>query len=178
MKKTLKIIGIILVIIIILGLIFFIVDYNLVKKQEKPIFCIKNPAGTIRDGGTIEYFGLGYKVIDFNTLGGYKEIKIGSWFMDYDDFSEEIQKVEEENRNEEFSFCGIVTKVEENLFFVKPDANEEIARSADLVMVGKLKNDTDIKIEVGEKIRIIYDGMVMTTYPAQINAIRYEKVNE
>lgn len=178
MKKTLKIIGIILVIIIILGLIFFIVDYNLVKKQEKPIFCIKNPAGTIRDGGTIEYLGLGYKVIGFNTLGGYKEIKIGSWFMDYDDFSEEIQKVEEENRNEEFSFCGIVTKVEENLFFVKPDANEEIARSADLVMVGKLKNDTDIKIEVGEKIRIIYDGMVMTTYPAQINAIRYEKVNE
>ena len=80
------------------------VDYNLVKKQEKPIFCIKNPAGTIRDGGTIEYIGIGYKVIDFNTSNGYKEMKIGSWFMDYNDFNEEIQKVEEENMNEEFSF--------------------------------------------------------------------------
>lgn len=177
MKKILKIIGVILLIIIVLGIIFFSVDYNLVKKQEKPIFCIKNPAGTIRDGGTIEYIGIGYKVIDFNTSNGYKEMKIGSWFMDYNDFNEEIQKVEEENMNEEFSFYGTITQIEENLFFVKPDVNEQIARSTDLVMVGKLKNNTDAKYEIGDRIKVIYDGMVMTTYPAQINVISYKKIN-
>ena len=67
MKKALKVIGIILGIIIILGLIFFVVDYNRVKNNERPIFCISNPAGTINDGGTVEFFGLGYKVIDFHV---------------------------------------------------------------------------------------------------------------
>ena len=71
----------------------FIVDYNRVQKQEKPIFCIENPAGEISDGGTIEYFGLGYKVIDFHTLAGFDDIKIGTWFMTYNDFEEEIKNI-------------------------------------------------------------------------------------
>ena len=100
MKKALKVIGIILGIIIILGLIFFVVDYNRVKNNERPIFCISNPAGTISDGGTVEFFGLGYKVIDFHTLAGFDDIKIGTWFIDYNDFEEEMkayEKIFEEN---------------------------------------------------------------------------------
>ena len=89
MKKKIKILLIVLGVIIILGLIFFVVDYNRVKSKEKPIFCIHNPAGVINDGGTVEYFGLGYKVIDFNMLNGYDEMKIGSWFMKYEDFEDE-----------------------------------------------------------------------------------------
>ena len=91
MKKVLKILFIIIGIIVVLGVVFFIVDYNRVQKQEKPIFCIQNPAGIINDGGTIEYFGLGYKVIDFHTLAGFDDIKIGSWSMDYYDFEEEMK---------------------------------------------------------------------------------------
>ena len=94
MKKLLKVIGIVLGIIVVLGMVFFIVDYNRVQKQEKPIFCIQNPDGGIMDGGTIEYFGLGYKVIDFHTLAGFDDIKIGTWFMDYNDFEEEIKAYE------------------------------------------------------------------------------------
>ena len=90
MKKGIKVLFIVLGVIIILGLIFFAIDYNRVQKQEKPLFCIQYPAGVIKDGGTIEYFGLGYKVIDFNRLNGYDEIKIGSWFMKYEDFENEF----------------------------------------------------------------------------------------
>lgn len=90
MKKWIKVLLIVLGVIIILGLVFFAIDYNRVQKQEKPLFCIQYPAGVIRDGGTIEYFGLGYKVIDFNMLNGYDEIKIGSWFMKYEDFENEF----------------------------------------------------------------------------------------
>ena len=77
--------------------IFFTVDYNRVQKQEKPIFCIQNPAGIISNGGTIEYFRIGYKVIDFHTLAGYDDIKIGSWFMDYNDFEEEMSSNANDN---------------------------------------------------------------------------------
>ena len=89
MKKGIKILLIILGVIIILGLIFFAIDYSRVQKQEKPLFCIQHPAGIIMDGGTVEYLGLGYKVIDFNRVNGYDEMKIGSWFMKYEDFENE-----------------------------------------------------------------------------------------
>ena len=94
MKKILKVVAGILGIIVVLGIVFFTVDYNRVKNQEKPIFCIKSQAGGIMDGGTIEYFGLGYKVIDFHTIAGFDDIKIGTWFMDYNDFEEEIKAYE------------------------------------------------------------------------------------
>ncbi len=97
MKKRIKILLIILGVIILLGLIFFAVDYNRVQKQEKPIFCINY--STLRDGGTKEYIGLGYKVIDFNMLNGYNEMKIGSWFMQYEDFESEYSAYTEKQLN-------------------------------------------------------------------------------
>lgn len=178
MKKTFKVICGILGTIVVLGIVFFTVDYNRAKNQEKPIFCIQNPAGRIADGGTIEYFGLGYKVIDFHTLAGFDDVKIGSWSMKCDDFKEEMRKYEEKMTQVEYSFCGTITQIEENLFFVKPDENEEIRKSADLIMVQKLKIDTNVKFEIGERIKVTYDGNVLETYPAQINAINYEEISE
>ena len=106
MKKELKILFIVLGIILVLGAIFFVIDYDRAKKQEKPIFCIN--IATYRDGGTKEYLGLGYKVIDFHTLEGFDDIKIGTWFINYNDFNEEMKvyetKFEEELRkNEEYT---------------------------------------------------------------------------
>ena len=93
MKKVFKVIGIMLGIFIILGLIFFIIDYNRVNNNKRPIFCIENP-DYIMDGGTAEFFGLGYKVIDFHTISGFDDIKIGTWFMKYEDFEKEMEKFE------------------------------------------------------------------------------------
>ena len=90
MKKGIKILLVILGVIIILGLIFFAVDYNRVQNHEKPIFCINY--ATANDGGTKEYLGLGYKVIAFNRLDGYNEIKIGPWTMKYEDFEDEYKE--------------------------------------------------------------------------------------
>ena len=95
MKKLLKVVGLILVILIILGIIFFIIDYSRVQNNETPLFCILKDEAN--DGGTKIYLGLGYKVIDFHTLAGYDDIKIGSWFMDYNDFEHEIKEYEEKN---------------------------------------------------------------------------------
>lgn len=76
----------------------------------------------------------------------------------------------------EHSFCGVIKQVEKNLFFVEPNEGEEIRKSADLIMIGKLQLDTNVKFVVGEKVKIIYDGYVMETYPAQVKAIRYENI--
>lgn len=87
MKKGVKIVGIILGIIIALGIIFFAIDYNRARNNEQPMFCVQ--IDEVNDGGSKIYLGLGYKVIDFNTLSGFDDVKIGTWFMNYDDFNEE-----------------------------------------------------------------------------------------
>lgn len=92
MKKVIKILLIIILLIVVLALIFFAVDYLRVQNDKKPIFCIT--LGGYSDGGTVEYFGLGYKVIDFNRLSGYDEKKIGTWNMQYGDFYDEIENYE------------------------------------------------------------------------------------
>lgn len=43
-------------------------------------------------------------------------------------------------------------------------------------MVGKLKLDTNVKFEIGERVKITYNGDVMETYPVQITAIKYESL--
>ncbi len=67
-EKRKKIIFKILVAIAI-WIIFFTVDYIRTQKQKLPIFCSKLfGLFSYQDGGTVEYIGLGYKVIDFHSL--------------------------------------------------------------------------------------------------------------
>ncbi len=69
MKKSVKIVGIILGIIFLLGIIFFAIDYNRAKNNEQPMFCVQ--IDEVNDGGSKIYLGLGYKVIDFNISSGF-----------------------------------------------------------------------------------------------------------
>ena len=55
--------------------------------------------------------------------------------------------IEDTVDNTEYSFCGTITQVEKNLFFVEPDEGEEIRKSSDLIMVGKLKLDTNNSVK-------------------------------
>ena len=191
MKKGLKILFIIIGIIIVLGIVFFMVDYNRVQKQEKPIFCIQNPAGIISDGGTIEYFGLGYKVIDFHTLAGYDDIKIGSWFIDYNDFEEEMKEYEERFEEE-------LRQKEDNIGDVFNAKIKEIREYNEITTIliegletndinhrGKfdfsIDDDTELlwnntKIELsdlkkGQIVSITSTGEVLESYPAQLTEV-------
>ena len=161
MKKTFKVIGISLIILVILALIFFTVDYIRVQKQEKPIFCISNPAGIYNDGGTIEYFGLGYKIIDFNMLNGYDEMKIGSWAIQYDDFSDEFKEYD----NMFFTKKALVMEVYENSLGVMEILDNEKAGTIYSVAFSKEGN---IGFKYGQEVLIYFDGMIADSYPAQI----------
>ena len=191
MKKGLKILFIIIGIIIVLGIVFFVVDYNRVQKQEKPIFCIQNPAGIIKDGGTIEYFGLGYKVIDFHTLAGYDDIKIGSWFMDYNDFNEEMKEYEERfeealRQNEDTIgdvFNAKIKEIRENngitTILIEGLETNDINHRGDFDF--SIDNDTELlwnntKIEIsdlkeGQTVSITSTGEVLESYPAQLTEV-------
>lgn len=120
MRKKFKIIFSMVVSIIILAFILFLVDLGRVQRQEKPLFCIKSLSGTYMDGGTQEYWGLGYKIIDFNRLDGYDAIKIGSWFMQYQDFAEEYHVYEEAFTKQQQDI------ISDNTFVNRNDQNKAI----------------------------------------------------
>jgi len=154
MKKILKVVAGILGIIVVLGIVFFTVDYNRVKNQEKPIFCIKSPAGGIMDGGTIEYFGLGYKVIDFHTIAGFDDIKIGTWFMDYNDFEEEIKAYEKKYKE------NLLTNEENNSdlenVIMKVDSTTIKPTSISIIIINN--NDNEIGYDQEYKIQKNING--------------------
>lgn len=190
MKKGLKIALIIIGVFILLDLIFFAIDYSRVQKQVKPIFCIN--VATHRDGGTKEYYGLGYKVIDFHTLEGFDDIKIGTWFMDYNDFKEEMKvyetKFEEELQKNDYDIGNNVfnARIEEiRKYNGITTILVEGIESNDINHRGKFNfsvdNDTELlwketKIELsslkeGQYVSITSTGMVAETYPAVLTKV-------
>lgn len=76
MKKYIKILGIILVIIVVLGLIFCFIDNARIRNGKVPIFCYNDSGGSV-----ILYYGLGYTICGAydDIPGGLKYCKIYTW---------------------------------------------------------------------------------------------------
>ena len=159
MKRIGKIVGIIFIVLIVMGVGFFCIDYTRVKKGEKPIFCVANPAGVYLDGGTIEYFGLGYKVIDFHQLNGYDAIKIGSWFMKYEDFAKEYESY---GTGVEAVMRAVVVRADNGLTVMGIDQNHTGLYTL------SYDNPENLEWKPEQEILIYFDGSIMESYPAQI----------
>ena len=81
-RRAKLIINIIFSIIVIL-IIMVAIDIICVSRYNKgPFFAI--PTHTYKDGGTKEYYGLGYKVIKYKQLQGRRDMEIGTWSLEYD----------------------------------------------------------------------------------------------
>lgn len=80
-KKTKLLINIIFI-ILTMAMVMIATDVICVARYSLgPVFAIKTK--TYSDGGTKEYYGLGYKVIKYNQKQGRRDITIGFWNMPY-----------------------------------------------------------------------------------------------
>jgi len=184
-KKLLIFIPIIIIVLLILSITFFIIDNNRVNSGELPIFTKK--VAIANDGGTTEYMGMGYKVIDYNKLNGYDKIHIGSWFMKYD--SSLGEEAANESEDGYATFIGTVLS-SEGIFeevmraediggsieiIVEPDEDETISKSSDKISVAFKEYDGNA-YDPGTKVKVTYDGQIMETYPARVKAIKIEEI--
>ncbi|MBQ6498036.1 MAG: hypothetical protein IJI58_04920 [Bacilli bacterium] len=79
--------------IIVLLIIMVATDIICVSRFDKgPFFAI--PTRTYKDGGTKEYYGLGYKVIKYNQIQGRRDKVIGKWSLKYNVNPVTIQDVD------------------------------------------------------------------------------------
>lgn len=80
-KKIKKISTIVMIVIIVIGALVT-TDILLVSKAHiGPFLAIRTKV--YNDGGTKEYYGLGYKVIKYNQKVGRRDTVIGSWGIKY-----------------------------------------------------------------------------------------------
>ena len=104
-KKGLIITISILVILIVVGLITKYIDAANVSTGHEPECCIKIVSA---DGGKVTYWGLGYKVVRYVGVSpkeAYEDnigVKMGSWFMKYEDPTNVILDVKSFGGNQTF----------------------------------------------------------------------------
>lgn len=79
----------------------------------------------------------------------------------------------------EHEFIAEIVEAKEKHIIVKLDVNSKEIESSDRISIGITRptNRTDDFYVVGNKVKITYDGTIMETYPAQINAIKIELAN-
>lgn len=151
-RKTVKTILISAVVIVILMSTMIIADFNDVLHGQSPVFCLKR--NTYDDGGTIEYIGLGYKIIDYNATYGREDIVVGSFFKRYDpQINESKLDKEPENKNKIYNFEGIVEGLEikdsQTMLIAKTYAKEEVTLR---VIAGTLIYQNDEKAKLTDVV--------------------------
>lgn len=72
-----------------------------------------------------------------------------------------------------YSFYATVIESDEKYILVEPVEGSQELKSSDRISIGLGKNNDEI-YPVGATVKITYDGTIMESYPAQINAIKIE----
>ena len=80
-KKIKKISTIVMIVILVIGILVTTDILLVMKAGVGPFLAIRTKV--YNDGGTKEYYGLGYKVIKYNQKIGRRDTVIGSWGIKY-----------------------------------------------------------------------------------------------
>lgn len=101
-------------------------------------------------------------------------MKIGTWFMKYEDFSEEYNSYE---NSMAFTLSAIVIQVNDNSLDVMGINNEREGLNTLYNVNFAKEGNTGFK--QGQEILISFDGMILETFPGQINNVeRIEIIRE
>lgn len=83
--------------------------------------------------------------------------------------------------NDAVSFSATVLENNQVSILVEPFAGEDELKSSDKIVVRVAENSATLKdlsdFTPGTKVMVTYNGIIMESYPAQINAYNVEKIN-
>ena len=131
------------------------------------------PSGVYEDGGSREYTALTYKIVDWNRLttdGKYQATKL-YWFPNNFKSIDDLWANEEQEAVHKF--VATILELDSSSALVQPVEGEDELRSADKIHLG-IADLGDIGAQVGSEVEIYYTGGIMESYPAQINAVKWE----
>ncbi len=130
------------------------------------------PEGTCNDGGTRVWTALTYKIVDWNRIsnnGTYEKTRV---YFGEDRLKSIDELWDMEWENIEHSFIATVLEINGNSVLVEPVPGANELSSSDQISFGI--KDMDIGAKVGDVVKVTYTGGIMESYPAQINAVKWE----
>ncbi len=174
-KRIKKISTIIMIVILVLG-ILVTTDILLVSKAGIGPFLAINTK-TYNDGGTKEYYGLGYKVIKYNQKVGRRDTVLGTWSLKYDitpktfSISDLSYSINNDNNNyigEFIRLTGTITKKsnKNNIIILEFSDNEKgkynLTVKANIISknIKKLNKDAPISL-IGTVKNYEYDSKTL-----------------
>ena len=114
-NKLNKIARIILKVVIVISILIIIDLFLITRFEFGPLFAIRTK--TYKDGGTKEYYGLGYKVIRYNVTNGREGIVVGNYSLKYNPIAKKVDlnkiKLTEENNGDYVEITGTVKNINE-----------------------------------------------------------------
>lgn len=197
MKKILKLLVAIILAIVIIGGVMFLIDCSKGKSGKEPMFAVKTVE--LRDGGTTEYIGLGYKIKGFNKFTGGIWAEIGPWTIelqekgeiivtDPDDILDNSAELEN-NGGDNINISGdINVESGESEALVSGDNEIDIIVSGDAEIDIVVSGDNDVEIEniksgdkeaeIKEKKYYFYANvMSMKNNTVIVKALESEEIN-
>ena len=93
--------------------------------------------------------GLGYKVIVFNTLCGYKEVKFGSWQMNINDFNQETTDYCSKNEHKLDGETNSLDNVKDKVVLELKSGTLKKTKATFI-----LKNNSNVNITYGNEYKI------------------------
>lgn len=181
-------------VILVFGVTFFLIDQSRFKKDEKPLLALKKVS---KDGNTVTYYGLFYKVILYPGVSpkekfeNIKDKKMVFWFQDYKrpldspkkktkevkeiaikevkDFYEYLEKNNIKNQKDEEEFD--IEKAKDNNYYVY-QKDEEINRSNLDDFLDKYKDKKTAFIKIASQTKegnfilyhVLYDNVSKKVY--------------
>ena len=82
-----------------------------------------------------------------------------------------FNKMDNIQSEEEQFFYGKIIEATDSYIIVEPNEGDEIRKTADKISIALGKNNDTIYM-VGTNLKVTYNGTIMETYPAQVEAIK------
>lgn len=73
--------------------------------------------------------------------------------------------------NDLYTFNAKILEIHENYFLVKPDAGSQEANCSDKIQVSTQNADQSVDWQVGDLVRITYNGVIQELYPAILGQV-------
>lgn len=165
-RRAKLIINIIFSIIVIL-IIMVAIDIICVSRYNKgPFFAI--PTHTYKDGGTKEYYGLGYKVIKYKQLQGRRDMELGKWSLKYNtepitvqdvdmaiEFNDDVDKAYTKYYKKFVRIISTLEKVDKKNHSIKIGYQDEGEKYSLDIKCDIVKEQTELNFKEGKEITII-----------------------
>lgn len=173
-KRTVVGILLVLIIFLIFGVTFFLVDFNLVVRNNDPKLSFRT--NIYDEGNTREYIGLGYKIIRYNIGSDNSINKFGTWFLIYDqNLNVKEDDANMSNPNGTYDIVGEIISMEEKELSLNIKSNSNESRYDEAIV--KINSNTIITksqkqiyrkdLKVGNKVRVNFTGIVTKSIPPQ-----------